>query len=460
MTLSSKRRLPGSRYLDKLRFVPTARLAGWLAAGAPIASAAYAVSPELGTLTLLAWNGTLAAFSAADLWSLPSRAAVRVRRDAPDRVDLGRPFESRLAVSVDGTRRPRSGWLLDDLPDTFETDAGAAPRPLAFEDGAGEATVVYDVRPRERGRYALRTAFVRLRGALGLWERQAHVPCESEVRVQPDLSGVRGMLASLQRSLVLDGKRVYRRASSGTELQGIRDYTPDDDPRAINWTATARAMQTKVNVFQPERGKIVTILIDCGRMMGVELEGQTKLDRSLEAAMTLAAVALQRGDQAAALAFSGRLSSYVPPGKGLAHLQTLNDALYDLKSDVAESNYGLALAHLARVQKKRSLIVLFTDMENALFETELVPYLVRLRRTHPVLLLCLQDPVLREWSRIGVTRLKDAYVKSAAYKFMEDRRAFAARMAALGIEALDVPANELSLAAVNAYLAMKSRDAL
>ncbi|WP_309122491.1 DUF58 domain-containing protein [Paenibacillus sp.] len=458
MTLSSKRRSPGSRYRDKLRIVPTFRLAGWLAAGAPAAGLAYAANPELGLLAMIAWNGTLAAFSAADLWSLPAASAVRARRDAPGKVDLGRPFETTLAVAIDGARLPKRGSLLDDLPDAFDTEAGTTPRELAF-DGA-DATVRYDVLPRERGRYALRSVFVRLRGALGLWERQAHVPCESEVRVLPDLSGVRGMLASLQRTLVLDGKRVYRRASAGTELQGIRDYTPDDDPRAINWSATARALQTKVNVFQPERGKIVTLLIDCGRMMGVELEAQTKLDRSLEAALTLAAVALQRGDQVAALAFSGRLSTYVPPGKGLAHLQTLIDAVYDLKSDTAESNYALALAHLARVQKKRSLIVLFTDMENVLFETELVPYLIRLRRTHPVLLLCLQDPVLREWSRIGVTRLKDAYVKSAAYKFMEDRRAFAARMAALGIEALDVPANELALAAVNSYLELKSRDAL
>ena len=459
MTQSSKKRSPRSRFRDKLRFVPTSRLAGWLLAGAPVAGAAYAASPELGGLALLAWNGTLAAFSVVDLRSLPSSHDIRVRRDAPDKVDLGRPFAAALTVTIDGTRRPKRGSLLDDLPDTFETDAGTTPRPLDFGDGA-EASVRCDVRPRERGRYALRTAFVRLRGALGLWERQAHVPCEAEIRVLPDLSGVRGMLASMQRSLVLEGKRAYRRASAGTELQSIREYTPDDDPRNINWPATARSLQTKANVFQPERGKIVTLLIDCGRMMGVELEGQTKLDRSLEAALTLAAVALRRGDQVAALAFSGRLSSYVPPGKGLAHLQTLTEAVFDLKSDAAESNYGMALAHLARVQKKRSLIVLFTDMENALFETELVPYLIRLRRTHPVLMLCLQDPVLREWSRIAVTGLKDAYVKSAAYKFMEDRRAFAAKMAALGIEALDVPANELALAAVNAYLEMKSRDAL
>src|SRR5690606_13269987 len=125
------------------------------------------------------------------------------------------------------------------------------------------------------------------------------------------------------------------------------------------------------------------------------------------------------------------------------------EGVYDVRSEAGEANYGLALAHLARVQKKRSLVVLFTDMENALFESELVPYLIRLRRTHSVLMLCLQDPVLHEWSRIGVTRLKEAYVKSTAYTFMEQRRAFAARMAAFGIEVLDVPANELALAAVN-----------
>jgi uncharacterized protein (DUF58 family) len=271
---------------------------------------------------------------------------------------------------------------------------------------------------------------------------------------------VRGMLASMQRSLILEGKRVFRRPMSGTDFQSIRDYTPDDDPRSINWPATARTLSTKINLYQPERGKIVTLLIDCGRLMGVELDGQTKLDRSLEAALTLAAVALQRGDQVAVLTFAGRILSYIPPGKGMGHLQTIIDAVFDAKSDASESNYALALSHLARVQKKRSLLVLFTDMENALFESELAPYLIRLRRTHPVLMLCLQDPVLYEWSRIAVRRLKDAYVKSMAYKFMGDRRKFAMKMASQGIEVLDVPADELALAAVNSYLEMKARDAL
>jgi uncharacterized protein (DUF58 family) len=460
VTQSSKKRSPRSPYRDKvfaaLRVVPTKRLAALLFAGAPLAAAAYAASPDLGALVLWAWNGTLAVLSAADLALLPAPWRLSAVREAPDRVDLGQPVNVRLSLRVAGGRQPLSGQVVDDLPDSF---AGPDPWPaLVFRGRTAEAA--YEARPTERGRYTLSTVFVRYRGSLGLWQRQAHIPCTQEIRVLPDLSGVRGTLASMQRSLILDGKRVFKKARSGTDFQSIREYTPDDDPRAINWSATARTMQPKVNVFQPERGKIVTLLIDCGRMMGTELDGKTKLDRTLEAALTLAAVALQRGDQVAALAFSGEIKAYVPPGRGMEHLQSVIDAVYDLKSDMSESNYGLALTHLARVQKKRSFMVLFSDMESYLFEGELAPYLFRLRRTHLLLLLSLQDPLLHEWSEIAVRKVKDAYIKSTAHKFKEDRRRYAARMSALGIEVLDVPADELALAVVNTYLDLKSRDAL
>ncbi|WP_199617106.1 DUF58 domain-containing protein [Paenibacillus alkalitolerans] len=460
MTQSSKKRSPRSPYRDKifsaLRVVPTKRLAAFLFAGAPLTAAAYAASPDLGALVFWAWNGTLAVLSAAELALLPGPGRLTADREAPDRVDLGRPVNVRLAIRVAGGRQPLSGQAIDGLPDTF---AGPDEWPaLRFRGRAAEAA--YETRPTERGRYVLHTVFVRYGGALGLWRRQTHIPCTHEIRVLPDLSGVRGTLASMQRSLILDGKRVFKKARSGTDFQSIREYTPDDDPRAINWSATARTMQPKVNVFQPERGKIVTLLIDSGRMMGTELDGKTKLDRTLEAALTLAAVALQRGDQVAALAFSGGLKAYVPPAKGMEHVQTIIDALYDLKSDMSESNYGLALTHLARVQKKRSFMVLFSDMESYLFEGELAPYLLRLRRTHLLLLLSLEDPLLHEWAGIAVRGGKDAYIKSTAHKLQEDRRRYAARMSALGIEVLDVPSDELALAAVNTYLDLKSRDAL
>lgn len=128
------------------------------------------------------------------------------------------------------------------------------------------------------------------------------------------------------------------------------------------------------NQYRPEQGKVLTILLDCGRMMGVELEGKTKLDLTIESALTLAAVALKQGDQVALLAFSHEIKTYVPPGRGLAHLHTLVEAVYDLQSDFVESNPLQALEYLHRQQKRRSLIVLFSDMENYLLEDQLGAY--------------------------------------------------------------------------------------
>lgn len=214
------------------------------------------------------------------------------------------------------------------------------------------------------------------------------------------------------------------------------------------------------NQYRPEQGKVLTILLDCGRMMGVELEGKTKLDLTIESELTLAAVALKQGDQVALLAFSHEIKTYVPPGRGLAHLHTLVEAVYDLQSDFVESNPLQALEYLHRQQKRRSLIVLFSDMENYLLEDQLGAYLWRLRRSHLLLLLSLADPLLHEWSRTETKDSRLAYIKALAQRFWLDRKAFQQKMIGAGIQVLDIPADQLTLTVVNSYLDIKSREAL
>nr|WP_275983697.1 DUF58 domain-containing protein [Paenibacillus hamazuiensis] len=285
------------------------------------------------------------------------------------------------------------------------------------------------------------------------------VEVRQEIRVIPDLSAVRGVLGSVRESLILDGTRIYRKQTAGSEFHYIREYSPDDDPRMINWTATARQQRLMTNVRQPEKGKIVMLLLDCGRIMGTLLDGRTKLDRTLEAALTLAAVALGQGDQVGALAFAGEVRTYVPPGKGLPHLQKILDAVYDLQSFAGEAGYERALLHLMHVQKKRSLAVLFTDMDHHLLEERLLPYLVRLRRMHVPLVMSLQNPVMRAWSRAEGKDTHTAFIRSTAQKWELDRRGYTKKLAGMGIHVLDVPADRLALAAVNTYLEIKSREA-
>lgn len=456
MTKSSRRRSLLFRSLvDRAVWsfvLPTERIAAVLLAGAVPAAAGFALG--WGWLPFWLYNGAVAALSIVDLAMLPSRRTLRAERILPGRVEQGRPFGVRLLLSHGGGAAVRVE-AADDLPPSFH------PRPrLAANAGPGTLELEYETEAAERGDYPLHYVYVQYSGPLGLWKKQARLPAEENLRVFPDLSRVRGIMASLQTSFILDGKKLQEKSRGGLELAYIRDYSPDDDPRMLNWTASARTDRLMVNVRQPERGKTVTLMIDCGRLMGVELEGQAKLDRSIEAALSLAAVVLRQGDQASALVFSGEVRAYVPPGRGMGHLQTIVEAIYALHSDSAEAHYGGAFDYLLRVQRKRSLVVLFSDMENYLFEEELAPYLLKLRRTHPVLLLSLEDPLLAAWGRTKAAGLGEAYARSAAQTFRLDRKRFVSRMSGLGVRVLDVPPGQLALAAVNHYLELKSRDAL
>jgi uncharacterized protein (DUF58 family) len=409
---------------------------------------------DAGTLVMISYNGCLFICSIIDLLLLPKRDTLSATRQLPEAADAGQPFEVAVQIS-NKSGQPLSFSLTDDLPLSFDEI-----KPVEGRVTGKSHTVVYNTAGRERGRYRLSFIYLRYWAHMGLWARQYRIRCEQEVKIYPDLSAIRGYLSSLQHNLILDGKRIHKKIKSGSDFHCIREYFPDDDPRLINWAASARACKIMSNVYQPERGKVVTILLDCGRMMGVELDRRVKLDRTIEAALTLAAVALRQGDQVSLLAFSNRVKACVLPGKGLPHLHAVLEAVYDLKSDLAESNYPLALEYIQRYQKKRSLLVLFSDMESYLFEDQLVPYLLRIRRIHLPLLLSLKDPQLFKWANTKAANSHLAYIKSLAVKFTLDRRGYAHNLGRMGIHLVDVPADQFTLAAVNFYLDVKSRDVL
>jgi uncharacterized protein (DUF58 family) len=477
VTTSSKRRSAPSRFLGKLLFddfiVPTRRLFVLLAAGAVLTVLGFVV--HLGSYVFWGYNALLLVLSLIDYWLLPRRKVWSVHRELPNQVEVNQPFDVVLELRVSSPQHVELE-MVDDLPLAFEgawRSVDSASLSSRMDDDYVNSRLVvsgvmdgtygqftYTTRALERGQYAWRFVDLRYSGGLKLWKKQVRLEYPGEVEVYPDLSQVRGVLGSVQDALILEGSRLYKKQKSGSDFHYIRDYAQGDDPRHINWKASARSAKLMTNLFQPEKGKIVTLLLDCGRMMGIELEGQVKLDRTLEAALTLAAVALRQGDQVALLAYSAQVKVYVPPGKGLHHLQEITRAVYDLKCDFVESSYATALNYLLRFQKKRSLVVIFSEMESYLYDRELLSYLGRLRKNNHLLLLSLQDPVLHGWGRIQAHNSRSAFIQSMAHKFITDRKSYVNNMAGMSIPVLDVPADQLALSAVNAYLDLKSRDAL
>ncbi|GAB1529276.1 MULTISPECIES: DUF58 domain-containing protein [Brevibacillus] len=456
MTTSSKRRWRLFQFLADFladRFVlPSKRLLVAVLLGTPIAIVGFLL--EIGYSTFFLYNGLLLIASILDWVTIPKRRDLSIQRILPEQTDIGQSFSIELELA-NNSGQSVSYSIVEDLPLTFEETGsitGVMEEPLT--------NIRFETRGKERGEYVFRWLYMRWHGKLGLWYRQSRFACEQTIKVYPDLSAVRGYLASLQESLIVDGKKIMRREKAGTEFHAIRDYVPDDDPRMINWSASARSRRLMTNQYRPEHGKVITILIDCGRLMGVELDNQTRLDRSLESALTLAAVALRQGDQVALLAYSHEIKTYIPPGRGLRHLHTLLEATYNLTSDFVEADPAKALEFLNRQQKRRSLVVLFSDMENYLVEDQLSNYLWRMRRSHLLLLLSLADPLLHEWSRIDTSNSSLAFTKAVAQRFQLDRRAFQQKMIGAGIQVLDVPADQLTLTVINTYLDIKSREAL
>ena len=203
----------------------------------------------------------------------------------------------------------RSLRLRDDVPDEF------AAEPAAFEvdvPGRRQAVLAYRFVPKRRGTYVFEQVDALVASRLGFWRRQCSWPLRTEVRVYPDIHQIARytMLARRDRLSTM-GVRRSRRLGTDNEFERLRDYIEGDDPRHIDWRATARRRKLTCRAFQLNQSQRIIFLIDCGRMMAGDTgDGLSPLDHAFNAMLLLAHVALIRGDQVG-------LARLLGPGPGL-----------------------------------------------------------------------------------------------------------------------------------------------
>ena len=228
----------------------------------------------------------------------------------------------------------------------------------------------------------------------------------------------------------------------------------------INWRQTAKLQEVMTNEYEPEHGKHITILIDCGRMMGAELSKGNRLEKVLEAALTVTAAALQKGDYVSVLAFSKEVKVFVPPAKGMAHLQTILQSIYDIKVDAAESNYAAVLSFLETMQKKRSLLLLFSDVRTFLHEESALTYLQRLRRRHLFLMIGIEDMAILKRIDEEPVNVQSAMVKSIAQQQMLIKKREKIKWEKQGLIMIEAREEKLAAAAVSHYIDIMNRNLL
>ena len=340
------------------------------------------------------------------------------------------------------------------------------PIPPAFEvaiPGRRQAVLAYRFVPKRRGTYRVRARRRSGRQPAGVLA-QAVVPGRSatEVRVYPDIHQLARytMLARRDRLSTI-GVRRSRRLGTDNEFERLRDYIEGDDPRHIDWRATARRRKLTCRAFQLNQSQRIIFLIDCGRLMAGDTgDGLSPLDHAFNAMLLLAHVALIRGDQVGLLAFSDRVRAYVAPGGGPRRIKRLVHSVHNVFPEMVESRYDRAFIELEQRCRKRSLVVLMTNLFDELNAQLAGEYLRNLTGRHLPLAVFLRDHDLFALADQAPDGGPGLYQGAAAASLLNWRERVLARLRLSGVLTLDVFPEELTTELVNRYLEIKARHLL
>lgn len=438
-----------------LPIIPSRRTIGLLAAASVVflVSAPAGVAVDLVVLALAWLDGRRA--------GLP-----RVVRRAPRAVLLG--DAARVAVEVSNPGRgPVKLLLTDDLDPALDRQPDSGGRPdddweggVPVELAAGASVrLTYRVRPRTRGFLRLGDVHLRSLGPLGLAWARATVPTDDAMRVQPGAAGRLQSASHAVRHHLRDaGPRPTRRRGEGREFESLREYAKGDDPRTIDWKASARHGGFVVRSFQAERHQNLVLAIDAGRHMRERVLDRERADFALAAAMMLTGRAKRCGDRVGTLIFDDRVRHVSPPRR--PDMAQMADLLAGVETRLVEPNYPLAAATLARTFRKRALVVLFCDVIDEAVSRALVASLSRVGRAHLPLAVAIRNPELEAAAARAPATEAEAFQRAAAEEMSHARAVALERMRRSGVLVVDATPNEALSRTLDKYMEVKERGLL
>ena len=375
-----------------------------------------------------------------------------------ERILAARMVKGRRAEAVYLLLRPGAPAttvsILDELPPELGGD-------LLIENvalGAGQrCRLARDLMPLRRGTCELGPTYILWRSRLGLLKFRATMPAQGTVAIIPAASPPARHAALTHRSLRDElGVRPRPARGEGSEFESLREYSDGDDPRHLDWRASARRGRLIVRRYQTERRHTLIVAVDTGRLMAAKSGGDSKLDCALDCAIALARLSGQFGDRVGLLAFDQELRALAKPRSGAAGVGGLVEATLELRPRPFEPNYRVLAETLARHQKKRALVVVLTDFVEGSASRELESYLAVLARRHCVLLAAMRDRLLAELDvrepQIASGRL---YRRLALQDLAVEREAALRRIAQFGVQTLDLDPARITAPVLNRYLAIR-----
>lgn len=349
--------------------------------------------------------------------------------------------DSRI-LSFNGSEQVSASLHIDKLPRMFSLKPGE------------KITVKVSVLPTERGTTVFDGFDTQIESRWRFWLKRCVYLEPQPVRVFPNFRAVSNF------ALLTDGRvagqlgiHIKQRRGEGLDFHQLREFRPGDALRQVDWKATSRALKPISREFQDEKDQDIIFLIDNGRRMRARDSSLSHFDHCLNAFLLTSYVALRQGDAVGFQVFGGD-NRWVTPVKGGNNLNALMHQVYDLHSATATSDYLQAAERLMDRHRKRSLVIIMSNVNEQDSDDLLSAYHL-LRKNHVVMFACLQETSVEALLDKPVTSFEEALVYSSVVEYVAKREHMLKRLRSEKAIVIDQPPSQLHIGLVNEYFALK-----
>ncbi|MCD6175559.1 MAG: DUF58 domain-containing protein [Planctomycetes bacterium] len=190
----------------------------------------------------------------------------------------------------------------------------------------------------------------------------------------------------------------------GMQFEEVREYTPGDDVRTIDWNVTARAGKPYIKRFVEEREMMLMLVVDMSASGNFGTRGKLKNELAAEFCAVLAFAAIRNNDKVGLIIFTDQIELYIPPKKGTTHVLRLIRELLCFKITDKKTHIPLAMDYLAKVIRKRATVFLVSDFISPDFSRAMG----WVNKRHDVIAVTVQDPAESIMPPVGLVEFQDA----------------------------------------------------
>lgn len=316
----------------------------------------------------------------------------------------------------------------------------------------------YDLTPKQRGEYNFGLINAYSSSPLKLATKKFRLGNKKIVKCYPSFLRLQEFtFKSLSNSNLTYGNKKTRRIGHSLEFEQIKEYVSGDDIRTLNWKATAKTNQLMVNQHVEEKSQPVYLAIDKGRAMEMSFNGLTLLDYAINASLAISNVVLKKQDKAGVFTFSKKVEDLVVAEKRNMQMTLISEALYNCKTDFAESDFSSLYNVVKRKITHRSLFILFTNFETLDGLNRQINYLRALAKNHLVIVVFFKNTALNSLINLKSDNIQEVYDSIIAEKFLFEKKQIVNELRKYGIQSILTAPENLTGKTIDKYLDIKAK---